>query len=392
MQENKTFRDTFLRVVALLGVILVLLLGAWGIILLAFNLSSIVGSVGSSITSLVAGQGDSGDTTGGEALVLDTPTAAIASGQSFTVSWEHTGMNGEYSYALSYSCQGGAVSLKAPTPAGKTQAVACNTPFNYTNADSQMSLTAANSGKQAADTTITVTATRLSDGAITATASADITINPAVAAAPTTPAAVGGNNGTYIAAPRVSQLYGYPDLSVRMISLNPAGSAYGLSTAQFEIVNAGTNTVPAGWNFEAQLPIDGSYQYNSLAQKALYPGDKIVYTLSFSGAYGYSYDNRNNYNNDSRYDECDERHNNWDEEDWQDWYEDEWDTSSRSRDDWDTNDWEDWYDDYCHDYDSSDRYGDRYGSRGGTVTITADPRNYVRELNEDNNTVSSRVY
>lgn len=379
MEEKKTFRDTFLRVVALLGVVLVLLLGAWGIILLAFNLSSVVAGVGSSITSMVAGVG--GTDNRGEALTVDAP-GSVASGNPLSVAWEHTGADGEYSYSLSFACASG-LSIQAPTPAGKTQTVACDTPFNYVGATSDMTLTAKNSGTQAAQTAVTVLATRLSDGAVTASASANIMVNPApvAIATPTTDT----TGGTYVPAARTATLYGYPDLSVRVISATPSG-AYGRTVAQFEVANAGTNMVPAGWTFAAQLPIDGSYQYSSPVQQALYPGDRIVYTLTFDSGYGYDgYDSR--YSDDERYDECGERHNNWDEEDWMDWYQDAWDTSSNSRDDWDTDEWEDWYDEYCDGYN-----GGSYHSTSGTLTITADPRNYVREMNEGNNTVSVRVY
>ncbi|HVV15304.1 MAG TPA: hypothetical protein VHD55_02830 [Candidatus Paceibacterota bacterium] len=387
MHEKKTFRDTFLRVVALLGVILVLLLGAWGIILLAFNLSSIVGGVGSSLTSLMTGTAHDTNDNGTEEMTLTVPSSAVASGQSFSVSWNHSNKDGEYSYALSFSCASG-LSIQAPTPAGKSQTVACGSSFNYTGATSNMTLTAKNTAKQAANTTITVLATRLSDGAITASASADVTVNPAVAAAApvTAPASTGASyaGATYYAAPRATALYGYPDLSVRILSVNSLSSRYGSTAAQFEIANVGSNTVPAGWNLSADIPVDGGYAYSSPAQQALYPGDRIVYTLTFDEGYR----SRDSRSDDERYDECDESHNSWDEEDWMDWYQDAWDTSSHSRDDWDTDEWEDWYDEYCDDYDRND---DRYDSRGGTLTITADPRNWVRELNEGNNTVSVRT-
>ena len=49
---TKSLKDSLLRGIALLGLIVVLVLGAWGIILLAFNLPSFLGSVGTSISAL----------------------------------------------------------------------------------------------------------------------------------------------------------------------------------------------------------------------------------------------------------------------------------------------------------------------------------------------------
>ena len=73
------------------------------------------------------------------------------------------------------------------------------------------------------------------------------------------------------------------------------------------IENDGTNIVPGGWTFNASLPINGTYTFASQPQQALYPGDKIAYTLSFAGTnqataypsynygttnpYGYGYSN-----------------------------------------------------------------------------------------------------
>jgi hypothetical protein len=90
----------------------------------------------------------------------------------------------------------------------------------------------------------------------------------------------------------VPQLYGLPDLSVRILSITPVGSRY---TMQFVIENIGTNVARSGWSFNALLPIQNQYTqaptvgagytYTAPAQQALYPGDKIVYTLGFDRPY-----------------------------------------------------------------------------------------------------------
>ncbi len=49
---SRNYRDTLLRGIALLGLIVVLVLGAWGIILLAFNLPSFLGGVSDSVSGL----------------------------------------------------------------------------------------------------------------------------------------------------------------------------------------------------------------------------------------------------------------------------------------------------------------------------------------------------
>jgi hypothetical protein len=167
---------------------------------------------------------------------------------------------------------------------------------------------------------------------------------PATPAAPRTPTTPTKTSGTYAPASvgNRTNLFGYPDLSVRILSGIPYGSRYSVT---FEIANYGTNVVPAGWSFVAELPMDGDeYPYYSQGQQALYPGDRIIYTLGFDTEdYNYWYD---------RDEDCD-----WDEDD------DEWDCD-----------------------DDNDRR-----NRDEEVTLTADPYGYVYELNERNNTVRLEI-
>ena len=416
MDDNKSWRDTFLRTVALLGLILVLLLGAWGIILLAFNLSSIAGSIGSSVVSLVSGT----NPPSGESLTLSAPTTAV-SGSQLSIAWQHKNADGQYSYSLSYSCASG-LSVKAPTPAGQYQTVPCSTPFNYTNATDGMTITPVLSGKSAVATTFVVSAIRLNDGAITASASTDVTINPAVASTPSTPT---GNTGgsyttqpttTYVAAPRVAALYGYADLAVRIISVTPTASTYygdsSRVTVKFQIQNVGTNIAPSGWNFNALLPLNPVYTYSSQSQQALYPGDKIVYTLTFDRPL-------NNYNQYNQNQVCTQQYPNYNcnTTGYNSTYPPQTNPYNQNQGQYQTcysyngyqnvpvactdSDGNPIYTNQNYPYNQNtypynqntnpynqNVYPNQYGS---TVTITADPRNYILESNESNNTATASV-
>ncbi len=269
MTTKHTFKENVLRVVAVIGLLAILLLGAWGIIQLAFFISSLFtgGTTNAPVTQTVVR----------ETLTISVPATATA-GSATTVSWGHQGGTGAYAYTLSYSCVEG-LSFKAPVPTGATQTVACDTPFNYTQANSALALTPVYSGTTDAKTTITVTATKLSSGAITATATGAMTV-PATKKATVKPTTTKSpSNTTYVASGRTSNLYGYADLAVAISSVR---SQNGNATAQFVVENVGTNVSPSNWSFNAILPINGSYTYPSGPQRALYPGDKIVYTLNFS--------------------------------------------------------------------------------------------------------------
>lgn len=280
MTTKTTFRENALRVIAVLGLLAILLLGAWGIIQLAFFISSFFSNAGGAVST--ANQQPVHVT-----MTISVPPAATA-GTAATVSWNLQGGSANYAYALSYSCVAG-LTFKAPVPTGAATSVPCNTPFNYTQATNSLAITPVYTGTTDAQTTITVTATDLSTGAIVASATGNMTVNAVAkkAAAASTSYSTSPKT-TYVAAARTAALYGYADLAV---SITSAYSQNGRGVVQFVIQNVGTNVTPANWTFNAILPINGSYTYPAGPQRALYPGDKIVYSMGFSDTSSYGYNN-----------------------------------------------------------------------------------------------------
>jgi hypothetical protein len=200
MATKHTFKEHGLRVVAVVGLIAVLLLGAWGIIQLAFFIPTFLANLGSSITKT---KEEAPRTTATTTVITQTPTAPIKPTASVTA--------------------------PSKTPAKTT----------------------------------------------------------------TTP--------KYVASGRTANLYGYPDLQVRMLN-QPANVRAGSNVSmQFVVENIGTHVVPANWFFTAALPYAQNYTYQSPMQQALYPGDKIVYTLGYlaqlsNDIYGYAGSNYYQYN------------------------------------------------------------------------------------------------
>jgi hypothetical protein len=284
-----TFKEATLRLVAMLGLLAILLLGAWGIIQLAFFISSLFSAAGGVASNSISTQQPVHET-----IVMNIPAEATA-GSPVTIGWTHQGGAGNYGYALSYSCVSG-VSFKAAVPTGAMKSVACDTPFNYTQATQSLAITLQYSGSADAAVTITVLATNLATGATTAQASGMLTVHPAKtaakAAAPakraTSTTSTGTPGATYVASHRTTGLYGSPDLAVNITSAAMQGAT---AHVTFVVENIGTNVTPSGWGIAATLP--SGYQYLSGPQQALYPGDKILYTLTFRdtanpSAYGYT--------------------------------------------------------------------------------------------------------
>lgn len=280
MATTSTFRENLLRVIAVIGLVAILLLGAWGIIQLAFYLPTFFSTFGKAK----------------ETLSVTVP-AQTTSDKAFNLAWKHMGKaDGEYSYSVSYSCAQG-LAFAAPVPTGAYQLAPCDTPFNYVGATSTMPLipVLAKDAKQSS-TTITVAATKLSDGTVAVKAVGKTIVNagttatakPAAATKPTTttkPAT------TYVPSGRTTNLYGAADLAVEILSAPTQAQAGSRITLQFVVTNIGTNLAPAGWMFNAVLPYNPIYVYPSGAQQTLYPGDKIVYTLGYDAVPAQGYGN-----------------------------------------------------------------------------------------------------
>ena len=193
MTAKNTFQENAIRVISVIGLIAVLLLGAWGIIQLAFFIPTFLSNIGGSLTP--------------KTITTNTGAPKVAT-----------------------------TTVQTPAVVAPVQEVQ----------------------------------------------------KPAVTKPAAKPAA------TYVASakPRPA-LYGYPDLQVRMLGNQNAVYAGGQVSIQFVIENVGTNMAPANWFFTASLPYPQTYTYQSPVQQALYPGDKIVYTLGFiaNSPYQYQYQN-----------------------------------------------------------------------------------------------------
>ncbi len=186
MTTKNTFKEHVLRVVAVVGLIAVLLLGAWGIIQLAFFIPGFLSNIAGGI-------------------INRTPTT-----QTETPSTPTTDTNTPATPPIKTTTKPTTVVASKPTSTAKTSYVPSN---NRTN------------------------------------------------------------------------LYGYPDLQVRILS-NPSMVRAGIQMSlQFVVENVGTNVSPQNWTFTASLPYNPVYTYQSQGQQALYPGDKIVYTLGYTAQY-----------------------------------------------------------------------------------------------------------
>lgn len=366
-----TFKDRALRGIAILGLIALLLLGAWGIIQIAFTLYGLLGNSAPSTPSAT--------TQKTEQVVVSLP-ASVQSGTPFTLSFTHQNAPGNYAYQFSYSCATG-LTVQAPVPTGSMQTVPCNTPFNYTNANAQVQLVATANGTAPIATTFTVAAKNLATNAITASANANTSVVPVQKATASASATTAKPTTSYVPAKTTARtLYGSPDLAV---TINGVTNSGGRSFVQFTIQNVGTNVVPAGWTFNASLPTSPTYTYTSNTQQALNPGDKIVYNLGFTMSqnnYSYGYSTYAYPYTGSTYANCTYTNNYT--------YNGVYNYPSGASYTCNPNTGYN----YPYGYNTNSYSYPQYNYGSSVVTVTVDPYNYVRESSEANNTASATVY
>lgn len=371
--SGTTAKDRVLRVVAIFGLIVILLLGAWGIIQIAFALYGFLGHTGSTTS------------TDKKEVVVVTAPASVTSGTPFNLSFAHQNGTGNYAYDVSYSCATG-LSVQAPLPTGTLQNVPCNTPFNYTGATANMPLTATISGSASVPVTITVAARNLASNKTTSTGVANTTILPGTGTKPATTGSTSGTkttttkpkpSTTYVPAQYTQTLYGSPDLAVSITNVSGSNGQY---SATFAIQNVGTNVTPSNWTFNAWLPTSAGYTYTSAPQQALRPGDKIVYTLSFnlgsSYSTGYSYTNYQYGNGYYYYPSTCGYNSNYTY------------NGAYSYPGYNYNCTPQYTTNYNY---NTNPYGQYQPTYGGTMTVTVDPNNAVWENSEANNTASATL-
>lgn len=294
--RNRDAREWALRILATLGLIAILALGAWGIARLAMSIPSVLSAIGAAAVSL------SSVFIPNERLEIELASGAVKSGEPFELKWSHVNKRGEGSYTVLFACREG-LSVEASSQDGSYQKAFCETPFNFTNAKESIKLIPT-SNVRFLDVPFTVSYTRLSDGSVTASSEATVTVmnEGAPSSIPTTtPPVQGGSSSrpggqsrsSYVitTAGRASDPSGKADLTVKIISLGVLNASNTFIPSQsvragekaavkFEIENAGTKTADY-WTFNAVLPTSPFHIFHSEWQPSLGPGDKVQYTLGF---------------------------------------------------------------------------------------------------------------
>lgn len=244
-----------------------------------------------------------------ERIVISVVDNQIVVNEPFTLTWEHRGKDTDGSYTFSYECRDD-VHLTRKGDDGLFDTVFCNMPLPILADDTLLTLTAAGEVNGVIDIPVRVSytennsvaparegvailsvqETRFDDATSTTTTDDTALDAPLVPVQPSRPV-------TYVPAVTTPDLFGKADLTVSVLAYGLVNTKTGEFEAvdeipynlpsgkrgaiQFEVQNIGTNVSPE-WRFEAELPTSPSYTYRSDDQQALFPQDRIVFTIGFT--------------------------------------------------------------------------------------------------------------
>lgn len=293
--ENKQERelgDAVKRILAIFAFVVVIAIGIFGSLALASAVPNVFSGMAAAVTSVFSGsetepEPEENPTPTNQSIVVSAP-GSVADGQTFTLSWGHTGKTQNGVYAFRYDCAEG-LSFTFPT---SQAAIACGQPFVLDGTGS-IALVAASQTEPAQDAFLSIDF--IPEGQSVASVSGSATLSVTYTAPETNTGNGGGTTTTTI--PVTSDPNGYTDLTVRFVSVGAVnrttGTFYPVSypsrssvtdriAVRFEVKNEGTKTSPQ-WFFRANLPTQQSATFNSQAQTALRPGESIIFTLAFDG-------------------------------------------------------------------------------------------------------------
>ena len=278
----------FSNILAVAGLVILLAIIFWGL----FN----VGVLSKSwFTGLFSASSKS--------IVVTVPKTKIPTGGEFPISWKYT-PKAAGTYALLYQCREG-FQFKTTVVGGVESGIPCGTGYTMLSKDNTFKVIPVLSGTSSLAVPLSVIfmpSATSSAGIPTSQAQGNATvtvINPDFTAAP---AEVIPEPNSAVAEPEpkvtqapVKQVYGLPDLSVRILSHGVIDPISGdiiprepvsydeMVAVRFLISNVGGSTT-GPWFFTAQLPTSPAYPYASPAQVPLARGASIENMLRFKNA------------------------------------------------------------------------------------------------------------
>lgn len=314
---NTQEKSTWKNVIAIIGFIILLIVGIWSAIQVIKFVPRLFSDTGTTPTTTT----DSGIELGGRDIIAVLSTATANSGEPVLLEFAHSG-DDEGILSFSYACNEGFYFEVAGRP------IPCNAPYGLPvtstslelipfsakqSVDAPLAVTYTNAdGESVRDTkTLTVVNTAVTEEgeANESTTSGETTKEGTISGGPvepdsviatpthTTPTRTTNTTPTprtviqTVRVPRTSNPYGVADLKVEMVGIgdiNPYGAFepksvvhnYARGAVKFKVTNLGDKQT-GEWFFSTILPTRGGYPFTSRAQPSLMPGSSTEIFMTF---------------------------------------------------------------------------------------------------------------
>lgn len=303
--EKKNVTENTLKLFAGLGVVAVVALAAWaGVQTVSFLASGSLANVFSGASGLFKE----------EEITLEVDPSVVVTGDTVVLLWTHEGKDADGSYAFSYTCADDYY-FTAPASLNEGGVVFCDTPFQFASEDNTLSITPISRASHTVTIPISIGFTPHGDERPSIVGNATISVAASVedleeiaGAGTTTPTTTTSSDGTPTpptltpgrpvtdaviisgGGARASDPNGNIDLSISLIAVGELDDDDFTEKSpvdpdervgiRFAVANAGTKE-SGTWEFEAKLPTEPSFTYNSPRQQSLFPGERIEFTLGF---------------------------------------------------------------------------------------------------------------
>jgi len=306
-EESKT---ATIKVLAIVGSLAVIIIGVW----LAVQIVRVLPNAFSSLAS-IADDVYRGDSTASDTFEVSTNKSSIESGETFTLSWKDTWLEGTYRFR--YECIDGVSVAVRVAGTGTVEYIECNEIFSFTDSVTSLEVFLESEKYRTADIaytitfieagvdelfgehigTITVTNPEIADGD-TGVLTEDSTITDEVVddveeptePVPTTPATPKKpvQKMVYIPYVPISLDNGYTDLKATVVGIGYVkGKTFYPSLTidndddaaiQIEVRNIGTKTSEE-WDIDIELPNGEDYSRDN--RKSLKPNEREIITIVF---------------------------------------------------------------------------------------------------------------
>lgn len=258
--------SVYSSVLAIVGFVILIVIVLWGL----FHIISLASPF---FTSLFNSRNS--------ASIQVTAPASVTSGESFALRWKYSAAE-KGTYAFLYQCNN-AFYFGIPRAEGAQNFIPCGTAFTIPTTDNMITVTPILRGTASTSVPVSIIFMPHATTSKQAQGSATIVVLPPVAPIverpePVTPIATVKPRIPAVQQPRTLTP---ADLSVRIMGVNVDSS--GMAVVEFDIKNEGG--APSGtYYFQAFLPTQSVYTYNSPLQSSLGSGDHVVSTIRFTQA------------------------------------------------------------------------------------------------------------